>query len=162
MLPVSLSTSSNLISLNSSIDITCIYHSSPAASVFYTAETSSRHQTLLRSPFSPLGRLGPMFPDMRPSFPSKQRQGVRRHGQRERAMSNDMSINCSPSYIVLTSASSFDHHYSSLFIFPLFLSTRGFRLLPITNTQVSELTKGTCLQMSNIDGERASSDVIPR
>ncbi|PBK94672.1 hypothetical protein ARMGADRAFT_61993 [Armillaria gallica] len=55
---------------------------SPTAAVFYTAETSPHHQTLLVSPFSPLRRRDPTFPDMRPSFPSKQR----------RAMSNDCAL----------------------------------------------------------------------
>ncbi|KAK0435971.1 hypothetical protein EV421DRAFT_1145854 [Armillaria borealis] len=45
---------------------------------------TSHHQILLRSPFSPLRRRGPMLPDIRLSFSGKQRRGVRRYGQRER------------------------------------------------------------------------------
>ncbi|PBK81179.1 hypothetical protein ARMGADRAFT_812699 [Armillaria gallica] len=72
---------------------------SPTAAVFHTAETSPHHQTLLVSLFSSLRRGGPTFPDMRPSFPSKQR----------RAMSNDC-------------ASSFDHT-TLVSISPLFQPT---------------------------------------
>ncbi len=57
-----LSTSTILISLNFVIDITCIYHSSPTAVVFYTAENFSTSFAVL--------------PDIRLNFPGKRRRAM--------------------------------------------------------------------------------------
>ncbi len=116
VLSASLSTSAILISLNSFADITSIYHSyrSPTATVFYTAETlqdellTIKHYCVRRSPqYAALVQCSQASGDEACD-----------DGRREEVLRT-------------TSASSFEHRRSSLYI-PLRLFTRGFRTLPST------------------------------